>query len=123
MTVLAKADNMIVWSLDHRGVTRSNDVFDGFTQRCIGVVANLAGKISGNGWCRDVDPKTGDWTLVDWVASDKPGVGTYSFQYGTGKWKGITGSGTYEGAGQTRPVDEGTYQNCVRVKGTFTVPG
>lgn len=126
MTVLARADDMIVWSLDHRGVTRSNEAngpFDGSTQRCIGVVASIAGKVSANGWCRNVGPKADDWTVVDWVASDKPGAGTYTFRYGSGKWKGITGGGTYESLGQTSPVDAGTYQNCVRIKGTMKVPG
>lgn len=126
MTVLAKSDDMVVWSLDHRGVTQSMEAkgpFDGSTQRCIGVVASIAGKVSANGWCRNVDAKTGDMTLVDWVASDKPGAGTFTFRYGTGKWKGITGGGTYAPVGPTRPVDEGTYQNCVRIKGTMTVPG
>ena len=67
ITVLAKADKMIVWALDHRGVSQTkdpNDPFNGVTQRCIGVVANIAGKISANGWCRSVEPKSGDWTLV-----------------------------------------------------------
>lgn len=124
MTVLAKEEKTIIWSLDQRGVTQSNGVFNGFTQRCMGVVANFDGKISANGWCRNVDPKTGDWTVNDWTASaDKPGAGTFSIRHGTGKWKGITGGGTYESTGQTRPVEEGTYQNCVRVKGTYTVPG
>jgi len=126
VTVLAQADKLFVWSLDHRGVTQSSDPkdpFHGFTQRCVGVVANIEGKASGNGWCRSVDPKTGDWTLVDWTASDKPGSGTYTFRYGTGKWKGVTGGGTYESLGQTRPVDAGTYQNCVRIKGTLSIPG
>jgi len=126
VTVLAQAEKMIVWSLDHRGVNVSSDaakLFDGFTQRCVGVVANVGGMNSGNGWCRNVDPKTGDWTLVDWTASDKPGSGTYTFRHGTGKWKGATGGGTYESLGQTRPVDAGTYQNCVRIKGTISIPG
>ena len=124
--MVAQAEKMNIWTLDHRGVNVSIDaakLFDGGTQRCVGVVANIEGKNSGNGWCRNVDPKTGDLTLVDWTASDKPGSGTFSFRYGTGKWKGVTGSGTYESLGQTRPADPGTYQNCVRVKGTLSVPG
>ena len=123
MTVLAKTDDMIVWTLDHRGVTYDPGPFQGFTQRCVGVVANIAGKINANGWCRSVDPKTGDMTVVDWVGGDKPGAGTYSFRYGTGKWKGVSGNGTYESLGPTKAVDPGTYQNCVRIKGTITVPG
>ena len=126
VTVLAKSEGVIVWALDHRGVAQSKDVNDvghGDTQRCMGMVSNIAGKRSGNGWCRGVDAKTGDWTLVDWTAGEKPGAGTWSYRFGVGKWKGVTGGGTYESLGQTRPVDPGTYQNCIRVKGTANIPG
>lgn len=125
LSALAQADKLIVWQLDHRGVTRAaeGDPFDGFTQRCIGTVANVEGKLAANGWCRNVDPKTGDWTLAQWTGSDKPGHGTWSIDYGTGKWKGLTASGTYEPIGPTRPVEAGTYQNCVRIRGTMKMPG
>lgn len=126
LSALAQADKLVVWQLDHRGVTRGSDVndpFDGFTQRCIGTIANVEGVLAANGWCRNVDPNTGDWTLVSWKGSDKPGTGTWSFHYGSGKWKGITGGGTYEVMGPTRPVEAGTYQNCARVKGTMKLPG
>jgi len=122
VTMIAQAEKLFVWALDHRGVTQSkdpSDPFHGFTQRCVGTVANVEGKLSANGWCRSVDPKTGDWTLVDWTGSDKPGHGTWSFRYGTGKWKGASGGGTYEPTGPTRPVEAGTYQNCVIIKGTI----
>jgi len=126
MTVLAKAEDMIVWSVDLRGVIRGNapnNPFDGNTQRCVGVVANIAGKTSANGWCKNVGPKNDDWYVLDWVASDKPGHGTFTYRYGAGKWKGITGGGSYEPAGQTTPVEPGTFQNCVNVKGTAKIPG
>lgn len=126
VSVLAQADKMIVWTLDHKGVSISDDAsnpFNGFTQRCVGTVANIEGRIAANGWCKSVDPKTGDFTVVDWTGGDKPGHGTWSFRYGTGKWKGATGGGTYEPLGPTKPVEAGTYQNCVRIKGTLKMPG
>jgi len=126
LSALAQADKLVVWQLDHRGVTRASDPsdpFEGFTQRCIGTISNIEGKLAASGWCRNVDPKTGDWTLARWTGSEKPGFGTWSIEYGSGKWKGLTGGGTYEPVGPTRPVDAGTYQNCVRVKGTMKMPG
>lgn len=125
LSALAQADKLVVWQLDHRGVTRAaeGDPFDGFTQRCIGTIANVEGALAANGWCRNVDPKTGDWTLVSWKGSDKPGMGSWAFHYGSGKWKGISGGGTYEVMGPTRPVEAGTYQNCARVRGTMKMPG
>lgn len=126
ITVLAQADDMIVYALDQRGVNISaepGNPFGDSAQRCIGMVASIGGKAIGNGWCRNVDPKTGDWYVVDWKASDKPGSGTYTFRYGTGKWKGVTGDGTYEFLAPTKPADPGTYQNCVHLKATVKVPG
>jgi hypothetical protein len=61
--------------------------------------------------------------VADWANSGKPGHGTWNYRYGSGKFKGITGGGTYQSLGQTRPVEAGTYQNCVRVKGTMKLPG
>ena len=125
-TVLAQADKTTVVLLDHRGVAQSSDgkdPFHGSTQRCVGVLANIEGTVTANGWCKQVHPQTGDWLVLDWANSGKPGSGTYTIRHGTGKWKGATGTGTYESLGQTRPVDPGTYQNCVRIKGTLSIPG
>ena len=125
-TVLAQEDKKIVLLLDHRGVTLGSDAkdpFHGSTQRCFGVLANFDGKVTANGWCKQVHPQTGDWLVLDWVNSGAPGAGTYTLRHGTGKWKGVTGGGTYESLGQTRPADPGTYQSCVRVKGTISIPG
>ena len=126
VTVVGQEDKTIVFALDHKGVQVTTDPahpFNGATQHCVGVVANFNGKISGNGWCKNVTAKNGDWVLLDWTASEKPGVGTFSFRHGTGAFKGITGGGTYEQTGQTRPIQAGTYQNCVKGKGSMKTPG
>ena len=124
--VLAKADKVIVMSVEHFGMVRSkiaNDPLDGLTQHCVGVLANVAGKASGNGWCKNVGPTPNDWFLLTWaVSADKPGHGTFTYEYGAGKWKGITGGGTFEPDGKTTPVRPGTYQNCVRASGTAQLP-
>jgi hypothetical protein len=128
MTVLAQEEKTIVWALDHRGVAQATDLknpFHGATQRCIGVVASIDGKSSGNGWCKIIEPQSGNWLVVDWAGSDKPGHGTWNYRYGSGKFKGVTGGGTYEpiDMAPTKAVDPGTYQNCTRVKGTMKLPG
>lgn len=126
LTVLAQDEKKIVLFLDHRGVAQgasAQDPFHASTQRCVGTIANFDGKVSASGWCKQVHPQTGDWLVLDWANSDKPGAGTYTLRHGTGKWKGISGSGTYESLGQTRPVEAGTYQNCVRIRGMVNIPG
>lgn len=125
VTVLAQSEGLMVSSIDHRGVVRGNqpnDPFDGNTQRCIGYLVSVDGKAGGSGWCKNVDAKTGDWFMTEWTTEGK-GAGGFAFRYGTGKFKGIAGNGTYEPTGMTRPVEPGTYQNCVRIKGTATFAG
>ncbi len=125
-SMVAKDEKLVVWSLDHYGVAQSGnpqDPFNNATQRCIGTVAMIDGKMSANGWCKVVLAKTGDWVLVDWKNGEKPGQGTWSYRHGTGALKGITGGGTYHSLGQTRPMQSGTYQNCARSTGTRKLPG
>lgn len=122
---LVKSEDMVAFGIDQRGISLADDpakTFNNYTQRCIGSVAVVRGKASGSGFCKNVDPANGDMTIIEWTASEKPGIGTFKFLSGTGKWKGISGGGDYQQAAVTRPVDDGTYQNCVRVKGSFSVP-
>ena len=124
-SVLAKADNVFIYSVDQQGVSRDETEgkhFDNWTQRCIGSVGVFGGKQTGSGYCKSVDPASGDLTMIDWATTDKPGVGTWRFVSGTGKWKGISGAGTYTSFAPNRPTQEGTYQNCVTVKGTYLLP-
>lgn len=125
-SVLAQDEKKIVMLIDHRGVAQGGDAkdpFHGSTQRCIGVLSNFDGTVSANGWCKQIHPQTGDWLVLDWVNANTPGKGTWTIRHGVGKWKGVAGGGTYESLGQTRPVEVGTYQNCIRVKGSLSIPG
>jgi hypothetical protein len=125
VTGLAKTDDMVSYAIDHRGVVLAqgdNKAFDNQTQHCVGSVTIIRGVSSGSGYCRNVDPATGDFVLVEWSGSGKPGIGTFRYVYGTGKWKGISGSGEYQPLAATRPIGAGTYQNCIRATATYTVP-
>jgi hypothetical protein len=124
VTVLAKDEKKIVFALEHKGVVMTadpNHVLNNATQHCIGVIAVFDGKVSGNGWCKNLTAKTGDWALLDWAS--ETGHGTWSFRHGTGVFKGISGSGTYKQMAKTRPIQAGTYQNCIKAVGTMKLPG
>jgi hypothetical protein len=127
LNVLAKGDDLFIVGIEQRGILQSRSdkkLFDNWTQRCVGSVATIAGKRSGEGYCRNVEPATGDFVIVQWKQDEqRQGAGTYRYIHGTGKWKGISGGGTYEVAAPTRPVDENTYQNCINTKGTVLIPG
>jgi hypothetical protein len=116
---------MLSFGLEHRGVVLAegdNKAFDNQTQHCVGSVTITRGVSKGSGVCKNVDAATGDFVLLEWDANGKPGAGTFRYVYGTGKWKGITGSGTYQSLAATRPIGPGTYQNCIRGKATYSVP-
>jgi hypothetical protein len=122
---LAKAEGMVSFAIDHRGIVLPHEDNSGFanhTQRCVGSVAIIRGVSKGSGYCRNVDPETGDLILVEWNSNGKPGTGTFRYVYGTGKWKGISGGGEYQPVATTRAVDGGTYQNCIKTQGSYTVP-
>ncbi len=124
VSMLAKSEDITLYTLDHKGISRSqheSKLFDNWTQRCVGAIAVIGGKTTGNGWCKQIDPANGDITVIGWT-SEKPGFGTWRFVYGTGKWKGISGGGDYQLVAPTRAVEDGTYQNCVNVKGSVAVP-
>lgn len=126
LKMLAQDEKKVVLLTENHGVVHGGDAKDWFfgsTHRCIGTFANFDGVTSGHGWCKQVSAQTGDWLVLDWMASGEPGKGTWSYRHGTGKWKGISGGGTYETVAQTRPVEAGTYQNCIRVKGNVSLPG
>ena len=122
---LAKGDDMLIYTLDHSGVIRSEDdrkLFDNWAERCVGGIATIAGKRSGGGWCKSIDPANGDSVFIEWSPGEGGGAGSFRYVHGTGAWKGISGRATYDTLARTRAVQPGTYQNCIRVKGTVTAP-
>lgn len=123
---LAQDEKKVVFLTENFGVAQNGDGKDWFfgsTHRCVGTFAVFDGASSGGGWCKQVSAQTGDWAVLEWNASGQPGKGTWEYRHGTGKWKGISGGGTYETAFPTRPIEAGTYQNCIRVKGKVAIPG
>ena len=120
-------DGANIFALDHRGVqqsTHESKLFHNWSQRCVGTIGNYGGTRGGSGYCRNQDPASGDFVIIQFASDEKKvGAGTFRLVHGTGKWKGVTGGGTYESSGTFKPVDEGTYQNCITAKGTVLIPG
>lgn len=121
--VLAKTDDVYIRSFDGKGIDSSNHenkLFDNWTHRCMGVSADVGEKRIRHGFCKFMDPD-GDLMLLEWPGAEgKPF--TWYFLAGTGKWKGITGSGDYKISKRGKPIEEGTFQFCVKVTGTYELP-
>ena len=64
---------------------------------------------------------SGDTLLGENVeAPGKPPV--WTFLSGTGKWKGIGGSGTYQGVSIGKPGPDGAFEACIAMSGKWTLP-
>ena len=46
----------------------------------------------------------------------------WTFMQGTGKWEGIKGGGIVYDITKGKPIEEGTYQWCIKVEGTYELP-
>jgi hypothetical protein len=63
----------------------------------------------------------GDFVVLETVAIPGEKEDAWKFLHGTGKWKGIKGSGKLEIIAQGKPITPGTFQNC-KATGTFELP-
>ncbi len=98
----------------------SNKQWDNASTHCVGYVRVLAGKRVGRGVCRWMlaggDSAVGEF---DYAAS---GEQTFTWLSGTGKLKGISGSGTFREPFNAPPVDAPSVQGCRRDWGSYRLP-
>jgi hypothetical protein len=107
-----------VWSIVVPPATPK--VFENSTGHCVAYNRIMQGKVTDMGSCRWTDP-AGDTFIGEYVdAPDKPG--TWTFLSGTGKWKGISGSGTYQPVAMGKPAADGSIEFCTLLTGKYTLP-
>lgn len=106
-----------VWAIETAGSVPK--ALEGDAVHCVGYTRIEKGKHTGRSACRFTDPQ-GDWFVGE--ATRAPGEpNVWTFLAGSGKWKGIQGSGTFKIVSQTKPR-AGSLELCLRHSGTFTVP-
>jgi hypothetical protein len=123
VTLLLQSKEMRVLSMDVKGIARSNHenkVFDNCTFHHVSVIRMSAGKVNMYGYTKFMDPD-GDCFLVE-VSRDGGESADTKILHGTGKWKGITGSGKLKTITRGKSIMPGTYQSCASHKGTFELP-
>ena len=83
----------------------------------------MAGQLTALSYSKLMDPD-GDFVILETITSGALGEmeGNFKFLQGTGKWKGIKGSGKARAITHGRPITPGTLQGCGRFTGTFEVP-
>lgn len=121
-TMLEANSDIVAFGLESWGSVASSTTptWENASTHCVGYVHILAGKRAGKGVCK--------WTLV----TGDTGVGEFEFSSageptwnwlsGTGKLKGITGSGTFRHLPPGKPAAAGTSQGCRRDWGKYTLP-
>lgn len=123
-TGLSDAKEFAVMAFDMKGISRSNletKVFDNMTFHHAGVIRIVAGKWTVYGYTKYMD-SDGDFVIFEINEVGLPMEGNWQFLYGTGKWKGIKGSGKHSHTTRGRPIASGTMQSCSRNVGTFELP-
>ena len=119
ISILSTSEEMNVFGTESKGITMSNHenkLFHNCTYQFMGVGRGPTGKPVGYGYFKLVDPD-GDFVIGE--LSGLPTDLTLKFLQGTGKWKGITGSGKGQRLASGKPVVPGTVQFCTRYTGTF----
>lgn len=121
LTYLYKTKELAIFAIDSKGIAVSNledKVFDNCSFHSAQIIQILNGKWKRSGHTKFMDPD-GDYFFVE-ISGEKAAV--VKFLYGTGKWKGITGSGKFERLARGKAIEPGTFQGCVRNAGTFELP-
>jgi hypothetical protein len=119
---------LLLVSFEDFGPAKGEGITDHMTWRCWGIGEFVNGKGRSHGYCLGQDP-SGDQLAEDWTETEdhaldaKPLKGTIKLTSGTGKFAGITGSGTYEDYGNAwKPITEGTYMVYAPYEISYTLP-
>ena len=114
--------DIMLSSADMKGMVRSDsnsEFLNDVSEWCVGLFSKVGDKISQRGSCKYVYPN-GDINLIEWdgVADD----GKLKFIFGTFKWEGIKGEGTWNIIKRAKSIAPATFQNCRKIKGTYELP-
>lgn len=78
----------------------------------------MAGQSTLLGYHKFMD-RDGDYVILESTRTPAETESNIKFLHGTGKWKGIKGSGKIRGITSGKPIMPGTNQGCGRWTGTF----
>jgi len=102
-----------------KGIVLDNTVskfFDNSSVHNVGVMKIDKGKVTGSWLGKYLDPSGDFYVIESSLGGTEPG---WKFIYGTGKFKGITGTGKAFRFTKGKPISPGTSQYCVKITGTY----
>lgn len=107
------------WAIEIPGASVPK-ALESATVHCVGYTRVAQGKPTAVSTCRFTDT-TGDIFAGEATqVPDKPNA--WTFLTGTGKWKGVQGTGTYQYVSRGKPAADGTVELCLQHSGRYTVP-
>ena len=121
---ISTADGINAFGVENRGITMSNHenkIFHNAAYHFVGVGYGPAGKPSGFGYVKLIDPND---NLVILELSGIPPDLSFKFLQGTGPWKDITGGGKAARIANTGVRLSGTSgrnEGCLRFTGTLDI--
>ena len=124
ISILSASKELTVLSFELKGIDQGLDgdkTFENFTHRCIGIQRIRNGETWSVGNCKYMDPE-GDFFIVEWDGQSGGKPLPWKYIRGTGKWKGIKGGGTAQTVTRGKPIVDGTFQSCSKIKGTYELP-
>ena len=112
-----------IMSVDQKGIlqsTHESKLFDNWTLHLVGVHKVIDGKMSWNGYIKEMGP---DGEFIIWEYSGDREVGTIAKPiYGSGKWKGVKGERKSKIITAGKPIVQGTVQVCQQQVGWIELP-
>jgi hypothetical protein len=120
--MLTASPDLTIMTGELRGMVTPESGFkplENMAVRCMGYQRIMQGKLAGSGACVMTNP-AGDTLIGESTdAPDKPSV--WTFLGGTGKFQGISGSGTYQMTAMSKPTADGTFEFCLTPTGKYTL--
>ncbi|HSR11798.1 MAG TPA: hypothetical protein VLS90_10170, partial [Thermodesulfobacteriota bacterium] len=117
--MVSEGNELSAFGLNGKGTVSSNHenkVFNNFSYQFVAVVKVVDGKRSGIGYTKYTDPD-GDTIVQEFVMSGTES--SIQLIQGSGKWKGINGTGKSVPITDGRPTPPGT--TCRRIVGVFEI--
>lgn len=118
-TMVSESKELSVFGLNGKGTVFSNlenRIFDNFTYQFVGVVKVVDSKRSGSGYTKYTDPD-GDTIVQEFAMAGLES--SIKLIQGSGKWKGINGTGKSVPISDGKPTPPGT--TCRRIVGFFEI--
>ena len=120
ITMVHASKELMVLSVELKGLLQSDtEMLNNVSEICVGTMKRMGEKTTQMGYCKYLYPN-GDINVVEFDGVRNSG--NVKFLLGTGKWANIKGSGTWQNIQRVKPIVKGTFQNCIKLKGSYKLP-